>query len=140
MRRVTAVAVLMGLIGCATMQVSTPGRAMIPAEGTDYGAVFTAAMRAVRNADFVLNDSDRESGFIYATKGANPLITETKNLQLSIQVIEEEGSFVVDLKSNLVGQLVAYGATRTVVEEYCKELVKLIPEATVTIDGKAWAP
>ena len=127
------------LAGCATMQVSTPGRAVIAAVDTHYDAVYTAAMRAAMDADFVVKDSDRDAGFIYAVKGANPLITETKHLQLSIQVRELDGEYMVDVKSNLTGELVALGATKKVMEQYCAALATLLPDAAITIDGKAWS-
>lgn len=126
------------LSGCATMQVSTPGRAVIGADGSDYNTVFTAAMQAMSDADFVLKDSDRETGFIYAVKGANPIMTDTKNLQLSVHVYEDESSYVVDVKSNLSGEIVAFGATRKVVEQYCTALATRLPDAVITIDGKVW--
>ena len=138
MRKLVNVGFLLVLVGCATMQVNTPGRAIVPKSEMDYADVFTAAMRAVRDAGFTLEDSDREAGLLYAEAGANPLISNAKNLKLSIQVVEEDAQTVIDIQANLSGQMVAYGATKKVTEKYCESLAKRLPTAKITIDGKLW--
>ena len=68
-------------VACASVQVTTPGR--ISLHGSGHNQAFTAAIRAVQEANFILKDNDRATGFIYATKGANPLTAGVKEVSLS---------------------------------------------------------
>ena len=117
------------------MQVVTPAQALIPVSDLTRNEVFTATMKAARKTDLIIKDSDRESGFIYATKGNNPLLTNEKQTSVSISVSEEGDQIVVDIRAILTGQLAAWGTTSNLVEQFVDHLMAEVPEAKVTVDG-----
>lgn len=127
------------LLGCTTMQVATPGRALVT--GREKSAVFVAALQSAQDAGLVVQSSDQATGYIYATKGTNSLTTNAgAALSLSVIVAEEAGGVAVNLKSILTGQLAAYGATKAVITDFCKAFLARVPEAQVTVDGLPYKP
>ena len=93
---------------CASVQVTTPGR--ISLHGSGHNQAFTAAIRAVQEANLILNVTESEDGAIIA------------------------------LRSTLPGQIAAWGATRGLVEEYCNALARIEPGAIFQIDGMPYDP
>ena len=124
-------------VACASAQVTTPGR--ISLHGSGHNQAFTAAIQAVQEANFILKNFDRATGFIYATKGAN-LMAKAEEVSLSISVTESEDGAIITLRSTLPGQTVAWGVTRGLAEEYCNALARIEPGAIFQIDGMPYDP
>ena len=128
----TLVAILAA--GCS-IKVTTRGQALV--EGHSPVEVFDKALESVIAADMNTTATDRSTGLIAAVKAGN--IMTAGNLNINLQVKEQgDGSVVVDLNATLGGQLLAYGATRGMVEDLCKELSTRLPGATFTVDGKPY--
>lgn len=127
------------LLGCTSMQVATPGRALVT--GREKSAVFLAALQSAQDSGLAVQSSDQVTGYIYATKGASRLTAnQGASLSLSVLVTEEAGAVALDLKSILTGQMSAYGATKAVMTDFCKAFLARVPEAQVTVDGLPYKP
>ena len=125
--------------GCS-IKVTTRGQAFV--EGHSPVEVFDKALESVIAADMNPTATDRSTGLIAATKAGGLLSgSGGKELRITLRVKEQgDGSVMVDLSATLGGQLVAYGATRGMVEDLCKELSVRLPGATFKIDGRPYTP
>jgi hypothetical protein len=126
------------LAACTSMQVTTPGSVSIV--GADQDRAFSAALQAALQANLTVKNSDRATGFIYATKGASSLTANAKELFLSVTVTADGDGATVIVRSVLPGQLTAMGATRKLLEQYCDAFARLEPTAVFEIDGKEYVP
>ena len=122
------------------MQVATQGVVTVSEDQKSYDEVFGAAVAALAQAQMTIKQTDKESGFILAEKAANPLIANEKRLNINVTLARKPGATDLTVQSTLGGQLVAYGATKKIVEEFCQRFHILVPEATMTIDGKPYIP
>jgi hypothetical protein len=131
-----ACALSLALSACHTLHVTSSGTAQIPLDASTYDDVFLAALRATRQAGFVLQSSDKATGYIHATKQNNPLLANAPKRDLSVQVAQNQRGYSIEISSTLGGQMVAYGATQDDIDRYCQALYTLLPTAEIRIDGR----
>jgi hypothetical protein len=95
----------------------------------DGAAVYNAAMQAALSAGFTITNTDQESGFIVATRGANPLLSYNDPV-ININVIELEDEVSLTVSSTISGQVVDYGTTKSTIEDFCAALSLSLPESS----------
>ena len=132
--QVTALA-LLALVGCTVpIYVQTPGTVALP-PGSETHKVFTYALQAAMQSGLVPSSTDRDSGFISATK----TFSNKTHTSLSIQVIEvEDGIVIINLISTLQARNYDDGTTTQTIRSYCRAFSQFVPNATFMIDGRLW--
>ena len=123
-------------VGCSSMKATTAGQGLLDPGDLSLREVYEAALQAAHNARFVVEDTNPDAGHLYATRSSNPLLSNTKQIVLSVQVRESTDGFVVDILSSLPGQLASWGESQRAVKDYGRELRRLLPGLILTIDGK----
>ena len=133
--RYSAALILIVFCGCA-VKVTTPARAFVANKSTDE--VFDFVVQAVVEAGFITSLANKEVGIITATKIGGMM--NPKNTLISCKVQKTADGVLVDISSTLPGQMVSYGTTKKTIQELFKRLSVYLPEAELTIDGKAYTP
>ena len=127
------------IIACSTIKVTTRGQ--ILTQGHSKDDVFDKVLVSVMAADMNPTATDRVTGLISATKPGGLLTGSNRDLRINLFVkAQEEDKVVVDINVTLGGQMIAYGTTKGLVKELCKQMAIRIPDATFTIDGSTYKP
>lgn len=121
--------------GCS-IKVTTPARAFVANKSTDE--VFDFVVQAVAEAGFITSLANKDAGIITAKKIGGMMNSE--DTLISCKVQKTAGGVLVDVRSTLPGQIVAYGTTKNTIQELFKRLSMYLPEAELTIDGKPYIP
>ncbi len=118
-------------IGCATsLMVSSKG--IVSVTDKTYDEVFSIVMMTATESNLTLIDVNKSSGFILATMPRNPLLT-WQSPAVNITVIQVDNKIQVNVQATIGGQMVDYGTTKNIIEDFCNKLQKNLPSATVKI-------
>ena len=131
---------ILAIAGCS-VKVTTQGQAFV--KDHSLSDVFDKALDSVIASDMNPTVTDRDAGLITATREGGLLTgaDREKKLEIFVHVKEQEDGFVMaTLSATLGGQIVAYGATKKLVENLCTQMSTRLPGATFTIDGKPYVP
>lgn len=106
--RVFLLAILLGLAGCASMQ--DVHQESITVNAT-YDQAWQAAVYALSETGFSIENSDKDSGLLYAEGGRN-LFTQNEAPQLNVFVNEgpNNGQVTIRTKAIQAGQVYDWGA------------------------------
>ena len=119
------------LTGCATsMMVNTKG--IVSVTDKTYNEVFSIVIMTATESNLILIDVNKTSGFILATMPRNPMLT-WDNPAVNITVIEVGNKIQINIQATIGRQMVDYGTTNNIVEDFCNKLKKNLPTATITI-------
>jgi len=126
MKILVTVIMLFTVTGCTTIQSKTGGSAFI--EGASANKAYNSSMKAASLSGMTIINTDRESGLITATKGANRFLTYS-NPTINIIVSDFKDGASVVVSSVVGGQMFDYGVTANTVRDFCASLNQISPGA-----------
>jgi len=127
MRTTLTLLIVLSLTACTTIQTRATSTAHLA--GMDSDTAYNAAMHAAVSAGFTILATNKDSGFIIATRARNPFLTH-QNPVINIGIIELNGEIQLNITSTVGGQVVDYGTTQDTVDDFCNALHNLLPEAS----------
>lgn len=113
--------------GCTTLQTRATATAKVGS--TSFEESYRAATQAAISAGFTILSTDKDSGLITATRGANPTLT-WQNPVINISVAQYGENTEIRIASTVGGQMNDWGVTKKTVFDYCNALRDQIPAAT----------
>jgi hypothetical protein len=133
MKAISMIAILLTLsafTACTTIQSRSMGVAELKDISLDRA--ISISTQAALAAGFTIASISKESGFILAVRGGNSLLT-WQNPAINIFVSEAKGTSTIQIASTVGGQLIDYGTTADVVNDFCGALARIEMGAHCTI-------
>jgi hypothetical protein len=115
---------------CTTIQ--TRSGAVAELKDVSLDNAISISTQAALAAGFTIVSMSKESGFILAVRGRNSLLT-WQNPAINIFVSEARGTSTIQIASTVGGQLVDYGTSADVVNDFCVALARIETGAHCTI-------
>jgi hypothetical protein len=125
-QRIAILVVICSLLfaGCTTLQTRSVATAKAPS--LSFEEAYRAATQAAISAGFTIMSTDKDSGLITATRGANPMLT-WQNPVINISVAQYGETSQIKVSSTVGGQMNDWGVTKKTIQDYCDSLRGQLP-------------
>ena len=125
-----SIALLMFSVSCASPQKQTSANVIVSTGS--YEDVFASVLRIVVDAGLVIEEIDKENGFILA-EGSSTRGLTWEDPKINIILTKKDTGVEILIKSTVHGQLYDYGTSKNAVESFCSSLEKTYPKAMCSI-------
>ena len=136
MKYSTVLLLIVTIVTSCSMKVTTLGRAWVANKTVED--VFSIVFQAISESELTVISVNQDMGFISATH-AGGMLTHN-DIVINCRLQKTTDGVSVDVNSTVGGQMIDYGLTKDAIEVLFRKLAIRLPDARLTIDGKAFNP